>query len=163
MCVCVKESKRASKIQKCMQRGMVRKKKRKGGKNDIPNYPSSFAKPAGQPSKHSVHLRLRASRTSKTFTKYPLTTHSLLFVSGVLFICLVSLSSSGDDNSGPSFYSCQEILCSDSKQLQTYLLKSFLTTCLTLEFEQRYVEISWMAFYLCKSQSQRPRSISQWH
>lgn len=45
----------------------------------ILNYPSSLAKPAGQSNTHSVHLRsLRASRTSKTFTKYPLTTHSLL-------------------------------------------------------------------------------------
>lgn len=60
-------------------------------KNEIPNYPSCLAKPAGQQHKHSVHLRpLKASHTSKTFTKYPLTTHSLLFVSVVLFISLHS-------------------------------------------------------------------------
>lgn len=69
--------------------------RKKGSKNDIPNYPSSLAKLAGQPNKHLVHLRPpRASCTSKTFTKYPLTTHSLLFVSAVLFISLFSQSPS---------------------------------------------------------------------
>lgn len=82
-------------------------KRNKGSKNDIPNLPAGLAKPAGQANRHLVHLRpLRASCTSKTFTKYPLTTRSLLFVCAVLFISLFSpISVSGDDDSACCFYS----------------------------------------------------------
>lgn len=82
--VCERGNEKARENQKCMQR------KRESEKH-IHNYPSCSAKPASQPNKHSVHLcPLRASHTSKTFTKYPLTTHSLLFVSTVVFISITS-------------------------------------------------------------------------
>lgn len=72
-------------------KGERERKIEEGSEKHIPNYPSCFAKPAGQPNKHSVHLcPLRASHTSKTFTKYPLTTHSLLCVSGVVIFSLAS-------------------------------------------------------------------------
>lgn len=46
----------------------------------------SLAKPAGRADAHSVHLHpLRASPTSQTFTKYPLTTRSLLFSTAAVF------------------------------------------------------------------------------
>lgn len=46
----------------------------------------SLAKPAGRADAHSVHLHpLRASPTSQTFTKYPLTTRSLLFRTAAVF------------------------------------------------------------------------------
>ena len=84
-----------------------RERERKRAKMISQTTHHALPSPAGQPNKHSVHLRpLRASRTSKTFTKYPLTTHSLLFVSAVLFISLhsslprsISISGKSTENS----------------------------------------------------------------
>lgn len=90
MCVYVNENEKAIENRKYMQRERE-KKKENDRKLCTINYPSCLAKPAGQLKRHSVHLcPLRASPTSKTFTKYPLTTHSLVFVSVVLFISLPS-------------------------------------------------------------------------
>lgn len=70
-------------------------KRNKRSESGVLNRPAGLAKPAGQASSHSVHLRpLRASCTSQTFTKYPLTTRSLRFVSAVLFISLFAASPS---------------------------------------------------------------------
>lgn len=90
VCVCKRKRKgdRESEIHAERER---EKKKENDRKLCTINYPSCLAKPAGQLKRHSVHLcPLRASPTSKTFTKYPLTTHSLVFVSVVLFISLPS-------------------------------------------------------------------------
>lgn len=90
MCVYVNENEKAIENRKYMQRERE-KKKENDRKLCTINYPSCLAKPAGQLKRHSVHLcPLRASPTSKTFTKYPLTTHSLVFVSVVLFISFPS-------------------------------------------------------------------------
>lgn len=106
VCVCVwgRKWKRRGRFRNTCRE---RERERKRAKTISQTTHHALPSPAGQPNKHSVHLRpLRASRTSQTFTKYPLTTHSLLFVSAVLFISLhsslprsISISGKSTENS----------------------------------------------------------------